>query len=127
MITLYAFGPGFDLPELSPFVLKAMVLLKMSGQPYAVNTQGFRKAPKGKLPYIDDAGEIVADTTWIRWHLEKKYAIDFDAQLSADQKAQAWAVEKMLENQTYFVGVAERWLHQPAWAPAVLLSTWRRI
>ena len=47
MLTLYAFGPGFGLPDPSPFVTKAEVLLKMAGHPYRKDTTGFRKAPKG--------------------------------------------------------------------------------
>ena len=34
MITLYTFGPAFGLPDPSPFVMKAEVLLKMAGLPY---------------------------------------------------------------------------------------------
>ena len=78
MITLYAFGPAFGLPDPSPFVSKVEVLLKMAGVPYRISTEGFGKAPKGKLPYIDDDGARIADSTFIRWHLEKKYRIDFD-------------------------------------------------
>ena len=69
MITLYTFGPAFGLPDPSPFVTKAEVLLKMAGVPYRTDTTGFNKAPKGKLPYIDDGGAIVADSTFIRMHL----------------------------------------------------------
>ena len=46
MITLYTFGPAFGLPDPSPFVMKAEVLLKMADLPYRVDTTGFRKAPK---------------------------------------------------------------------------------
>ncbi len=67
MITLRSFGPAFGLPDPSPFVTKAEVLLKMAGLPYTVDTGGFKKAPKGKLPYIDDDGETIADSTFIRW------------------------------------------------------------
>jgi len=49
MITLYSFGPGFGLPDPSPFVTKAEVLLKMAELPYRTDTTGFKKAPKGKL------------------------------------------------------------------------------
>ena len=84
MITLYSFGPAFGLPDPSPFVMKAEVLLKMSGLPYRTDTRGFRNAPKGKQPYIDDDGERVADSTFIRWYLEKKYTIDFDRDLTPD-------------------------------------------
>src|SRR3974390_967414 len=44
MITLYSFGPSNGLPEISPFVMKAEVLLKMAGLPYRTDTSGFRKA-----------------------------------------------------------------------------------
>jgi glutathione S-transferase len=76
MITLYTFGPHFGLPDGSPFVTKTMLLLKFAGLPYQENRQGYGRAPKGKLPYIDDAGIVVADSTFIRFHIEKKYGFD---------------------------------------------------
>ncbi len=76
VITLYTFGPAFGLPDPSPFVMKVETLLKMAKLPYRTDQNGFSKAPKGKLPYIDDDGVVVADSTIIRWHLEKKYRID---------------------------------------------------
>ena len=38
----------------------------MAGVPYAVQTGGLSKAPKGKLPYIRDEGRLIGDTTLIR-------------------------------------------------------------
>ena len=61
MITLHSFGPAFGLPDPSPFVTKAEVLLKMAGLPYTTETGGLGKAPKGKLPYIVDDAETIAD------------------------------------------------------------------
>jgi glutathione S-transferase len=111
MITLYGFGPGFGLPDASPFVTKTELLLKMADLPYRIDSNGFRKAPKGKLPYIiDDDGEIVADSTFIRWHLETKHGIDFDRGLTREHKAVAWAFEKMAEESLYWVIVESRWL-----------------
>jgi glutathione S-transferase len=110
MITLEGFGPAFGLPDPSPFVTKVEMLLKMAGLPYAVDTTGFNKAPKGKLPYIVDDGEIVADSTFIRWHIETKYNIDFDRGLSAEQRAIAWAFKKMLEEHLYWAAVHARWM-----------------
>jgi glutathione S-transferase len=109
MITLYVFGPAFGLPDPSPFVTKAETLLKMANLPYRVDTRGFRRAPKGKLPYIDDGSQIVADSTFIRWHIEKKYRIDFDRGLTPEQRAVAWAFEKMAEDHLYWTGVDARW------------------
>jgi glutathione S-transferase len=112
MITLYTFGPAFGLPDPSPFVTKAEVLLKMAGLAYRINNTGFRRAPKGKLPYIDDDGERIADSTFIRWHLENKYHIDFEKGLSAEQRAVGWAFEKMAEDHLYWALVEARWLDE---------------
>jgi glutathione S-transferase len=110
MITLYTFGPNFGLPDPSPFVMKAEVLLKMAGLPYRTDTTGFKKAPKGKLPYIDDDGTIVCDSTFIRFHLEAKHQIDFDEGLSPAERGVAWAFEKMCEDNLYWAMIYERWL-----------------
>lgn len=110
MITLYTFGPAFGLPDPSPFVMKAEMLLKLAGLPYETSTRGFSRAPKGKLPYIEDGGDIVADSTLIRLHLEKKYGFDFDAGLSARDRGVAWSTEKMLEDHLYWVLVYWRWV-----------------
>ena len=109
MITLYTFGPAFGLPDPSPFVTKAEVLLKMAGLAYQTDLTGFRRAPKGKLPYIDDDGERIADSTFIRWHLEKKYGVDFERGLSVEQRAVGWAFEKMAEDHLYWALVDARW------------------
>lgn len=110
MITLYTFGPAFGLPDPSPFVMKAHVLLQMSGLPYRVETGGFRKAPKGKLPFIDDDGARVADSSFIRLHLEQRHGIDFDKSLDAAGKGIAWAFEKLCEDHLYWAMVHDRWM-----------------
>ncbi|ODP31827.1 glutathione S-transferase family protein [Pandoraea sp. ISTKB] len=109
MLTLYTFGPAFGLPDASPFVVKAEMLLKLAGPPYQTNRGGFRRAPKGKLPYIDDDGEIVADSTLIRLHIERKYGFDFDAGLTPVQRGAAWMFEKALEDHFYWHVVQARW------------------
>ena len=110
MITLYAFGSAFGLPDFSPFVTKVEMLLKLSGLDYEVDTGGLSKAPKGKLPYIVDDSEIIADSTFIRWHLEEKYGIDFDPGLDATERATAWAFEKMFEDHAYWTVLHARWV-----------------
>ena len=61
MITLYGFGAGFGLPEISPFVTKTEVQLKMAGLAYRKEKAMPPASPKGQLPYIVDEGESVAD------------------------------------------------------------------
>jgi glutathione S-transferase len=124
MITLYTFGPAFGLPDPSPFVMKAEVLLKMAGVPYRTDTGGFRRAPKGKLPYIEDDGERVADSTFIRWHIEKKYGIDLDRDLKREERAIAWAFEKLAEDHLYWAIVEARWCNDDNFAkgPQIFFS-----
>ena len=109
MLELHVFGPGFGLPDPSPFCVKAMILMEMSGLPYRRVRGNLRKAPKGKFPVLVDDGEIIPDTSFIRLHLERKHGIDFDKGLSAEQRGLAWAVEKMLEDHLYWQIVQERW------------------
>ena len=110
MIILHTFGPAFSLPDPSPFVMKAEVLLKMANLPYAPQQSTFAKAPKGKLPFIEDDGRKIADSTFIRLHIEGQYGIDFDKALSAAQRAIAWSVERMLEEHLYFALMHARWV-----------------
>jgi glutathione S-transferase len=109
MLTLFTFGPAFGLPDPSPFVTKAETLLRIAGIAYQTKRANLRRAPKGKAPYIDDDGVILGDSTFIRFHIEKKYGIDFDKGLSAEQRAIAWAFEKLAEDNLYWAAVHERW------------------
>lgn len=110
MIILYGFGEGFGLPEISPFVTKTEVQLKMAGLPYRKEFALPDSSPKGQMPYIDDAGVKVADSTFIRGHIERKYGFDFDAGLDRQQRAQAWAFERMIEHHIYWGLVGARWV-----------------
>jgi glutathione S-transferase len=111
MITLYGFGPAFGLPAASPFAIKTDMQLKMSGLPYCYGQGGVpQNGPKGKIPYIEDGGVLIGDSTFIRDHLEKTYGIDFDVGLTVEQRARAWAVERMLEDHLYWAIVQERWM-----------------
>jgi glutathione S-transferase len=105
MITIYTFGPSWGLPDPSPFVAKAAVLLRMAGLPYRTDTTGFRKAPRGKLPYIRDEDTVISDSTMIRFHIEQRYNIDFDHGLTQQERTVAWAVEKLCEDHRYWLMV----------------------
>lgn len=109
-LTLYATRPGFGLPDTSPFVLKTEVQLKMAGIAYEKVSAIPPQAPTGKLPYIDDHGHVVSDSTFIRAHLERAYGMDLDHGLDARQLAQCWAIERMLEDHLYFAIVWFRWI-----------------
>jgi glutathione S-transferase len=110
MITLYGAGAGFGLPELSPYVTKTEVQLKMAGLAYR-KVQGRREdSPKGQVPYIDAGGQRIADSTFIRGYLERTFGLDFDKGLDARARAEAWAIERMVENHLGWVATQARWL-----------------
>jgi glutathione S-transferase len=98
MIILYGGGPNFGLPEISPFVTKAEVQLKMAGLAYRKERARPFESPKGQLPFIEDDSERIADSTFIRAHIERKYGIDLDEGLNSRERAEAWAIERMIEN-----------------------------
>lgn len=110
MIILYGFGPGFGLPEVSPFCTKTEVQLKMAGLPHRKEQGRPDESPKGQLPFIVDGDARIADSHFIRAHIERSYGIDFDAGLDATQRAQAWAIERMLENHLQWASGYARWI-----------------
>lgn len=109
MITLAAFGPLFGLPDPSPFVCKTEVQLRMADLPYRTERRGPPQGPKGKVPFIDDDGLLVGDSTFIRDHIEARYGIDLDAGLTPRQRALAWMVERVVEDHLYWATVYARW------------------
>ena len=110
MITLYGFGEGFGLPEISPYVTKTEVQLKMAGLAYEKVRGAPSDAPKGQLPFIDNGGVRIGDSTFIRGYLERTYGLDFDEGLSPRERAEAWAIERMAENQLGWIMIQDRWL-----------------
>lgn len=111
MIILFGGGAGFGLPDVSPYVTKTEIQLKMAGLAYRKVAATPDESPKGQIPFMDDDGTVVADSTFIRLHLERTRGIDFDEGLSARERGLAWAFERMVENQFGWTVARERWLH----------------
>jgi len=110
LLILYGVGAGFGLPDKSPFVHKTEVQLQMAGLPYEKRTGSRERAPKGKLPYLEDGGELIADSTFIRAHLERSSGRDLDQGLDPRQRAEAWAIERLLEDHLYWALLYYRWI-----------------
>jgi glutathione S-transferase len=62
-----------------------------------------RKGPKRKLPFIEDAGVRIADSSLIVEHLQRTRGKDLDAHLSASQRAISQLVQRTLEEHYAFV------------------------
>lgn len=112
MVKLYNFGPAFGLRETGPFAYKLMLYMKLAGIEYEVDSHGDpRKAPKKKIPYLEDDGKVIGDSSLILLHLKEKYGDPLGDGLSAEQHAAGHAVRIMLEERTYWAGIIyPRWV-----------------
>ncbi|MEM9487741.1 MAG: glutathione S-transferase family protein [Myxococcota bacterium] len=115
MITLYQTPPAWGLPSFSPFCLKVETYLRMVDLDYQARPADFRKAPKGKIPWIDDDGTTVADSSDIVAYLKRRYGDPLDGELDAEQRAHALILQRAIEEHTYFTAVASRWMCQDGW------------
>jgi len=103
-VKLFQFPRMFAIPNLSPFCCKLETWLRMARIPYElVDTPDPRKGPRGKLPFIEDNGVRIADTSHIVDHLTKTRGVDPDACLDAPQRAIALLVQRTLEEHYAFV------------------------
>jgi glutathione S-transferase len=109
MITLFQGPAAFGLPNLSPFCIKVELYMKMAGLPYKTAIGDPRKAPKGKIPWIDDDGVIVADSSFIFDHFRKKYGDKLDAPLGQAHRVIALTARRMIEEHLYFALLHMRW------------------
>jgi glutathione S-transferase len=109
MITLYGFGPMFGLPDPSPFVLKTLTQLKMSGLRFDLERADRAEAPKGKIPFIRDGDLVLGDSVFILDHLKRAHGVDLDTRLTLRQRSLGWAMERMLEDHLYWAIVHARW------------------
>jgi glutathione S-transferase len=115
-IKLFQFPRMFGIPNLSPFCCKLETWLRMAGVPYEViDTSDPRKGPKGKLPFIEDDGVRIADTSLIIEHLVRTRDVDPDAHLDASQRAIALLVQRTLEEHYAFVAVYTHFIRAEGW------------
>lgn len=111
MITLYQFSPTWGVPNLGQFNVKVETYLRMVGLPYKVMETMPLKAPKGKLPYIEDQGQSIADSRFILEYLKEQYGDPLDKGLTAEQGAVMVAFQRLLEENLYWVGMYTRWAY----------------
>ena len=103
-IKLFQFPRRLGVPNVSPFCCKLETWLRIARIPYeVVDTPDPRKGPRRKLPFIDDGGVRIADTSLIIDYLVKTRGVDPDAHLDASQRAIALLVQRTLEEHYAFV------------------------
>lgn len=117
MIKLYNFGPFGELPDPSPYCVKVDAYMRMAGLEFECvpGMDNLKKAPKGKLPYIEDQGKLVADSSFIIAYLKEQYGDSLDQQLTDEQRAVSHACIKMMDENTYWCLVWGRWVSDEIW------------
>lgn len=109
MITLYQFKRTWGLPNLGHFNVKVETYLRMADLPYQIVETMPLKAPKGKLPFIKDGSNKIADSTFIINYLKSQYGDPLDKDLTIEQRAVMIAMQRLLEEHLYWVGMYTRW------------------
>lgn len=110
-ITLYQFKPLFGLPNASPFCMKLETYLRLAGLPYtAVTLKGRPQSSTRKAPYVEIDGAFMADSGLIIAHLERTHGHPVDGKLTLAQRAEALALQRLMEEHLYWVMVYARWV-----------------
>ncbi|MHA6344223.1 glutathione S-transferase family protein [Roseivivax sp. CAU 1761] len=102
-ITVFHFAPAWDLPSCGPFALKLLAWLSHHRVPYRSEVQNNPgKGPKGKSPWAEIDGDVVADSDRIIRHLKARLNIeDAEARLSAADRGIAQAFKSAFEERVH--------------------------
>ncbi|MDX1756027.1 MAG: glutathione S-transferase family protein [Marinobacter sp.] len=114
MIELYQFPPAWQV-NASPFCLKVETFCRLAGLDYRVRPTPPFRAPRGKLPFIVDRGETVADSRQIVQHLQRQLAQPVGGALSEAQQARGHLLRQLCEDSLYFALLYARWQDQRYW------------
>lgn len=116
MIKLFQFPAGRDIANFSPPCMKVETYMRMAGIPFEiVSVRNPAKAPKGKLPYITDGKQTVADSHFIIHYLKDKFGDILDDHLTPKEKALSRAIQVLLDEHLYWVLVYSRWSDDHGW------------
>lgn len=109
MIKLFQLERTWGIPNLSHFCCKIETYLRMADIEYEVITTLPLFAPKGKLPYVEDGENKVADSSFIVDYLKRTRGDPLDQHLSAGQRAEMLAMQRLFEEHLFWVTMFSRW------------------
>lgn len=113
MIILHQYPKAFNLPSLSPFCIKVEFFLKLAKLPYEVKVEvNPAKGPKGKMPFIEDQGKSIPDSSFILKHLIQEYHLEHLEISDSGLRAKAHAFKMMIEESLYFILLYSRWVDE---------------
>ena len=116
-IVLHQFSRGKNIPSYSAFCLKLECYFRLNHIPYQ-SRHGFdlKKAPKGRLPYIEWEQKKIGDSSLIIDLLaSQKPQWNMDADLTPEERALSCATQRMLEDHLVRITVHFRWADKDGW------------
>jgi glutathione S-transferase len=88
----------------------------MADLPYKVTSEDMLdKAPKGKMPYIDDAGKKIGDSNLVIEYLIQTYGDRTDNHLSPSDRGISLAMRRLIDKNLYWCLVYSRWIDEANW------------
>ncbi|WP_394821694.1 glutathione S-transferase family protein [Pendulispora albinea] len=115
MIRLHQYPGSWGVPSVSPFCIKVEAYLRMAGLPYEIVVErNSLHGPKGKMPFIEDDGRIIPDSSFIIDHLISKYGERIPPQ-SPEESATSMAFQRLFEDSLCWVILYSRWIDHPGW------------
>jgi glutathione S-transferase len=100
--------------------MKLETWLRIAGIPYEAAWPPAEQSPKGKIPFIEDDGALIGDSTLIIEHLKRTRGVDPDEGLSPAERAISLAFRRMIKENTYWVICHGRYRIPAVW------DAWRR-
>jgi glutathione S-transferase len=116
MIQFFTLTGGYGLPSLSPFCVKLEVYLRLAEIEYKRRGADLQKAPRGKVPYIQQGDQLIGDSGLIIERLEASLERPLDAGLSEAQRGLGHVIRRTCEEHLYWGIVYSRWVDDAGWA-----------
>jgi glutathione S-transferase len=115
VIILYSYPGLFGVADNNGYGLKVFAVLRLAGLPFEhrhiLDASG---APRGQLPYIDDAGKAIGDSDAIIAHLVRKHGLSLDQGLDAAERDADLMTLRLLDD-LYWVMSYSRWQDERFW------------
>lgn len=115
-LIVLGYAPLAGQPDVSPFVSKLEIYLRLADVEYSKQPGNPRQTPRGKLPCLVHDGRTIADSARIIEYLRDAGIADLDDWLDDDQRAELVALQSMIELELYFIVAYFRWQDPVGWA-----------
>ncbi|CAK8688763.1 unnamed protein product [Clavelina lepadiformis] len=125
-IRVFYFSPTLLTPSGSPFALKLLTYLRMTGLKYKT-FHSLKTSSKRKLPFISFKGKEMGDSTFIMQFLNKEFNKDLNSSLSSVEKAASVAFQRLCEENLYWCMVHDRWtLHTERFLEQLVMHKFKK-